>query len=159
MPAARTLLFAAALLAAFAAGRLAGPAPAAAVAAAAPAVQPAGPDDAVISQIKTGHDALRRAQSNLEQTGAYVPAANGVNAFITMAGGYDVLGSLQSGRGVDPETYAALEAGYAPQAVLTDLGRDPNGRLTYRGELIRLMSRETLRSLYLRRSGLVGAAF
>ena len=145
--------------AAFLAGRASGPGPAA-VAVPAHAAQDAagGIDDAIVQQIVVGYRGLSRAQSNLQQAGRYVPAANGLNAFITLAGGYDVLGSLQAGRGVDPETYAALEAGFAPQQVLTDLGRDADGRLTYRGELIRLMSRQQLRTLYLRRGDLVGEA-
>ena len=156
-PVARSLAVAALLGAGFAAGRLSQASPASPAAAA----QPPGVsemDEATASRIKEGFDSLRRAQVALEQSGRYVPAATGVNAFITLAGGYDVLGSLQNGRGVDPETYAALEAGFAPQNVLTDLGRDADGRLTYKDQLIRLMSHETLRSLYLRRAETLGEA-
>lgn len=115
-------------------------------------------DDTIVARIKTGFDELRRAQLALEQTGRYRPAANGVNAFITLAGGYDVLSSLENGRGVDPETYAALEAGFAPQPVLAELGRDESGRLTYKNNLVRLLPRETLRALYQRRSDVLGEA-
>ena len=115
-------------------------------------------DEAIVGRMKIGFEELRRAQLALEQTGRYRPAANGVNAFVTLAGGYDVLASLENGRGVDPETYAALEAGYAPQAVLGELGRDASGRLTYKKNLVRLLSHETLKELYRRRSDVLGEA-
>ncbi|NNJ27047.1 hypothetical protein [Alienimonas chondri] len=142
-----------ALLIAFCAGRLSD-APVMPVAEA----QEEAIDESIVARIKEGFEGLRRAQVALEQSGRYVPAANGVNSFIVLAGGYDVLNSLETGRGVDPETYAALEAGFAPQHVLSELGRDENGRLTYKKELVRLMSRETLRTLYLRRGEVLGEA-
>ena len=152
---ARSLVAAGALSAAFLAGRYsdaAVPQPAAF------AQQEEPLDDAVVVRIKEGFDALRRAQVALEQSGRYKPAANGVNSFVTLAGGYDVLNSLQNGRGVDPETYAALEAGFAPQTVLGDLGRDRSGRLTYKDQVVRLLPRETIRKLYLRRAEVLGEA-
>lgn len=153
----RTAGFAAALAAAFVVGRLTdGPAPPTAAAA---QVQDQDPiEEAIAVRIKDGFEGLRRAQVALEQSGRYVPAANGVNAFVTLAGGFDVLNSLETGRGVDPETYAALEAGFAPQAVLSELGRDASGRLTYKDELVRLLPRETLRAMYLRRAQVLGEA-
>ncbi|WP_165700811.1 hypothetical protein [Alienimonas californiensis] len=147
----RTLALGALLAAAFTAGRLSD----------GPLLPVAGAqqdpvDDAIVIRMKQGYEALRRAQLALEQSGHYVPAANGVNAFVTFAGGYDVLTSLENGRGVDPETYAALEAGFAPQAVLSELGRDGSGRLTYKNRLVRLLPKETLRAMYLRRAEVLG---
>lgn len=149
----RAIVAAGALAAAFVVGRLSGDAglPVA-------SAQEDALDDTVVVRIREGYDGLRRAQVALEQSGRYVPAANGVNAFVTLAGGYDVLGSLENGRGVDPETYTALEAGFAPQNVLQELGRDATGRLTYKTRLVRLLSRETLRAMYLKRSELLGEA-
>ncbi|MFH5805924.1 hypothetical protein [Alienimonas sp. DA493] len=147
----RTLAFGGLLAAAFVAGRLSdGPLLPVAEARQEPV------DDAIVIRMKQGYEGLRRAQLALEQSGRYVPAANGVNAFVTLAGGYDVLGSLENGRGVDPETYAALEAGFAPQAVLSELGRDETGRLTYKDRLVRLLPRKTLQAMYLRRAEVLG---
>ena len=140
------------LAAGFAAGRWAAPLPAA------PAFAQDGVDAAVLARTKEGYDALRRAQTALIQSGAYVPAASGVNCFVTLAGGYDVLGSLQNGRGVDPETYCALEAGFAVEGVLLDLGRSADGRLTYRDAVVRLLPQDVLRSMYLRRAATLGEA-
>ena len=117
-----------------------------------------GVDEATLVRIRSGFDDLRRAQLSLENTGRYVPAANGVNAFATLAGGYDARISLENGTGVDPETYVALEAGFAPGPILRELGRDEFGRLTYRDRLIRLLPRETLREMFLRRQELLGEA-
>jgi len=150
-PGSRALATAGLIVAAFVAGRLSDDVTPQTAAAA--ALQQDDPlDDALLARIRAGFDELRRAQLTLEQTGRYRPAANGVNAFITLAGGYDVLNSLENGRGVDPETYAALEAGFAPQPVLAELGRDAEGRLTYKKNLVRLLPRETLRALYMRRA-------
>ena len=151
--AARAVLTCGLLAAAFAAGRLSGgPGESAAFA------RQDDMEQATSDRIKEGFDNFRRAQDALQQSGRYVPAAGGVNCFVTLAGGYDVLGSLRNGRGVDPETYCALEAGFAPQEVLSDLGRDASGRLTYRDELVRLLPRGELRTLYLRRAQVLGEA-
>ena len=153
----RRLAAAAALLSA---GFLAG---AAATAPAAPAaaqdlvpVEELG--QATRDRMREGYNAVRRAQTNLEQSDRYRPAAAGVNAFVTFAGGYDVLDSLENGRGVDPTTYAAMEAGFSVPAVAAKLGRDDAGRLTYDGATVRLLPRDVLRAMYLRRAETLGEA-
>ena len=81
-----------------------------------------------------------------------------MNCFVTLAGGYDVLGSLRNGRGVDPETYAALEAGFGTSEVAADLSRSADGRLTYKDVIVRLLPRDVLRAMYARRADTLGEA-
>ena len=115
-------------------------------------------DEVTREVIKRGYNELRRAQTTLIQTGRYVPAAGGVNSFVVLAEGYDVLGSLRNGRGVDPVTYAALEAGFAVPEVADKLGRSADGRLTYDDAIVRLLPRGAIRSMYQRRAETLGEA-
>ena len=114
--------------------------------------------DATRDRIKEGYNQLRRAQTTLEQTGQYVPAAGGVNCFVVLAEGFDVLDSLKNGRGVDPTTYAALEAGFALPEVAQKLGRSADGRLTYDDAVVRLLPQDVLRAMYTHRAETLGEA-
>ena len=153
-PLARRAALACGLLGAgFFAGSLsAGPRPAPAAAAQDPIAE------ATRDRIREGYNQLRRAQTTLEQTGRYVPAAGGVNCFVVLAEGYDVLDSLRNGRGVDPTTYAALEAGFARPEVAAKLGRSVDGRLTYDDAVIRLLPQDVIRAMYVHRAETLGEA-
>ena len=72
----------------------------------------------------------------------YVPAIQGLNAFATSAGGVDAVADLESGQGVDPETFAGLYAGQALAEVAEHLGRDAEGHLTYKNKIVRIYSRD-----------------
>ncbi|MCR9198416.1 MAG: hypothetical protein NXI04_07235 [Planctomycetaceae bacterium] len=91
----------------------------------------------------------------------------GVNYFGVSVGGIDALKDLEEGRGVDPETFAALYAGFAVPSVARHLNmkkqllaggglklqiESPDGRLRYKGAAIRLYSRQKLSSLFDRRA-------
>lgn len=91
----------------------------------------------------------------------------GTNYFGVSVGGVDAIRDLEEGRGVDPETLAALYAGFAIPSVAADLNliqiRDPrgrvvlkidapDGRLRYRGAVVRMYSPEKLRELFDRRA-------
>lgn len=90
----------------------------------------------------------------------------GTNYFAVSVGGIDALQDLEQGRGVDPETFAALYAGWAVPSVAEHLnlkrvkdaaGRtslkvdSPDGRLRYKGAAVRLYSPDRLRELFDRR--------
>ncbi|MCP4783795.1 MAG: hypothetical protein GY903_19680 [Fuerstiella sp.] len=93
-------------------------------------------------------------------------AVIGTNYFAVSVGGIDAIRDLEEGRGVDPETYAALYAGYAKPEVAKHLNlqktesttgalvlriKDADGRLRYKGTAVRLYSPTRLRSLFQRR--------
>ncbi|MEO2025137.1 MAG: hypothetical protein ABGZ23_04565 [Fuerstiella sp.] len=93
-------------------------------------------------------------------------AVIGTNYFAVSVGGIDAIRDLEEGRGVDPETYAALYAGYAKPEVAKHLNlrktestagtlqlriEDADGRLRYKGTAVRLYSPTRLRKLFQRR--------
>lgn len=94
------------------------------------------------------------------------PALLGVNYFSVSVGGIDAVRDLEESRGVDPETFAGLYAGYAGPDVAKHLNLkkfpDERGRLTlkveaadgrlrYKNAVVRLYSPARLRELFSRR--------
>lgn len=94
--------------------------------------------DANAERIKLASDALTTAQAALTQEGLYVEAVKGLNPYATLSGGVDAITDLEEGRGVDPVTFAGLHVGLATDEVVPHLGKDANGRLTYKGRPVRL---------------------
>ena len=84
----------------------------------------------------------------LQEDKRYVPAIQGLNAFATSVGGVDAMADLESGQGVDPETFAGLYAGQAMAEVAEHLVRDPEGRLTYKNKLVRIYNPARLKQLF-----------
>src|SRR5690606_17445319 len=101
-----------------------------------------------IGKIQAALQALQAAREALEGEGHYVPATQGLNVFAITAGGVDAVQDLESGRGVDPETFAALYAGLATDEVAAKLGRDADQRLTYNNRLIRMYPISRLKKMY-----------
>ncbi|MEP3478865.1 MAG: hypothetical protein ABJZ55_06430 [Fuerstiella sp.] len=92
-------------------------------------------------------------------------AISTVNYFAVSVGGIDAIKDLEEGRGVDPETLAALYAGYALPKVAQHLNLKfergsriridaPDGRLRYKGTVVRMYSPSKLRQLYALRKSL-----
>lgn len=90
------------------------------------------------------------------------PAIIGPNFFAISVGGIDAIQDLEEGRGVDPETLAGLYAGFAIPEVAKHLNTEllpgggtrivsADGRLRYKGTVVRLYSPEHLRTLFARR--------
>ena len=98
-------------------------------------------------KIKQADEAIAVAQTALVQDGRYVPAIRSPNAYAVLHGGVDAIAELESGRGVDPVTFAGLYKGDALDSVLPHLGRDTLGRLTYKGKLVRMYPVERMREL------------
>ena len=69
-----------------------------------------GPSPETAAKIKAADDALKAAMEALQNENAsfYVPATKGLNALAITSGGVNAVEDLESGRGVDPETFAAL---------------------------------------------------
>ena len=113
--------------------------------------------DESVERVRAAHDALSRALDMLEGEARYSSVIQGVNAFAVSVGGIDAQADLEAGRGVDPETFAALYAGRASTDIEEHLGRDADGRLTYKGRLIRLYSEERLKSIFDARDSIIGS--
>lgn len=106
------------------------------------------PSQDAVKKIKTVQSELKGAMAMLQGENRYRSAIQGYNAFAIAAGGIDAIRDLESGRGVDPETFAALYADQATDEVAADLGRDEQGRLTYKGRVIRMYSTARLKKLF-----------
>lgn len=106
------------------------------------------PSDAVAKEIGTVYTALQSAKDLLSQEGRYVPATKTLNVSAIVAGGVDAVADLEAGRGVDPETFAALYADQASDEVRPEIATDEHGRLTYKGKVIRMYSVSRLKQMY-----------
>ena len=116
----------------------------------------------------------RKAVSDLNDTfiaaGFSTAAASDVNYFSVSVGGIDVMRDLEEGRGVDPETFAALyafedqELGATGKTerifkrfgvdVSQHLDSDDHGRIRYKGKVVQLYSTDRLNQLFKRRDEL-----
>lgn len=108
------------------------------------------------AKIKAAADALNAAMEALKQEGLYTSATRGMNVFSILTGGGNSLKDLESGRGVDPETFAALYADMAIDELAEKLGRDQEQRLTFNGKVIRMYPVSRLKSLYMTRAAITG---
>lgn len=102
------------------------------------------------------HDSLNRAAVELARAGRYRPVTRGVNTFAVSVGGLDVRDDLENQRGVDPETFAGLYADEAIDEIDPFLERDKDGRLTYKGSIVRLYSLKRLKALFAERAKYLG---
>ncbi len=84
----------------------------------------------------------------------YDPASEGLNYFALSVGGVDVIRDLEEGRGVDPETFAALYADRAIPEISQHIDRDDSGRIRYKGTVVRMYSRDQLKEVFRHRDQL-----
>ena len=122
----------------------------------------------------TTYQKARKAVSDLNDAfvaaGLSTSATTDVNYFAASVGGIDVLRDLEEGRGVDPETFAALYAFEDQQLAGTGqkervfkrfgveisqhLDSDDKGRVRYKKKIVQLYSTERLNQLFNRRDQL-----
>jgi hypothetical protein len=114
--------------------------------------------DAVKGRVREVNRAISDVMQVLVEQKRYVPAVQGINAFATSVGGVDAVADLESGQGVDPETFAGLYAGEATPDVAHLLSRDEQGHLTYNKKVVRLYSRNRLKECFARRAQLMAGA-
>jgi NAD(P)-dependent dehydrogenase (short-subunit alcohol dehydrogenase family) len=115
-----------------------------------------GPSEDAIEKISLAYTALRGAVELLTQEDRYKLATKGINTFAITSGGVNAVRDLESGRGVDPETFAALYAGQATDVIAEFLDRDEQGRLRYKNKVIRMYPIAKLKALYKERLKLSG---
>jgi hypothetical protein len=115
-----------------------------------------GPSEEVARKIQIANDALKVAVEGLKNESLYNPATKGLNVYATLAGGLDAVDDLESGRGVDPETFAGLYADLAIDEVAQHLAKDSEGRLTYKNKLVRIYPISRLKKMHTQRQILAG---
>lgn len=102
-------------------------------------------------KIRAVHLALQEAMEQLRQDGQYNTITDGINAFLVLSGGGDARHDLESGNGVDPETFAAIYAGKAMPDVAEQLGTNDEGQITYNDKPITIYSRRRLSRMFAER--------
>lgn len=102
-------------------------------------------------KIQAAHEALKSAMEALQQDGKYEGLSETPNAYLVLSGGGNAKDDLNSGQGVDPETFAALYARQVNQDILDGLTVDDQGRLLYNEQLIRLYSKSRLERTFAER--------
>lgn len=96
------------------------------------------PSAETTKKIVAANDAIRAAMEGLKQEQRYNPITKTVNPYAVLVGGLDSMADLESGRGVDPYTFAALYAGDAIETVAAQLTKDAEGRVLYKNRLVRM---------------------
>ncbi len=112
--------------------------------------------DDLALKVKAAHEAVTAAAVSLQGDQKLVPATTAVNSFAVLSGGVNALEDLESGRGVDPETFAGLYAGLAVDEVRAKLSKDEEGRLTYDGKVVKLYPISKIRLMYAERDRILG---
>ena len=112
------------------------------------AAAPQGPSEDSVEKITSGFDAIKNAAASLKREGRYTQATSGINLFAVSVGGLDVKGDLEKGRGVDPETFAALYAGLATVEIQEHIAKDSQGRVTYKGKVVQMYPIRRLTQLF-----------
>ncbi len=107
-----------------------------------------GLTEETVNIIKEAAAKLEEARKRLETENRWNTATQGMNAFAILSGGNDSINDLENGRGVDPETFAALYAGLAVEGLQEKVGRDPEGNMTFNGKKIRMLPISRLKNLY-----------
>lgn len=102
--------------------------------------------DETREKIQAARTALEDAMESLKTDERYKSATKSMNCLAVLAGGFDARRDLEVGRGVDPETFAALYAGFADDDV--EIERDEKGRLTYKGRVIRMYPISRIKQLF-----------
>ena len=111
-------------------------------------VDPNQPSIASLDRIRAAADAVAQAAESLSQEARYITATEGLNSFTVLSGGANAIDDLESGRGVDPVTFAALYADMAVPEVAEHLEKDAQGRLTYKGKVVRMYPVSRLRAVF-----------
>lgn len=108
----------------------------------------------VLTAYRNVNKAMRDLNSLLSAGGQNTTISPGLNFFAVSVGGVNAEQDLEEGRGVDPETFAALYADLASPKIAEHLDYDELGRLRYKKNVIRLYSRDRLRAVFLERDRL-----
>lgn len=114
------------------------------------------PSEEATKKITAANDALRAAMDTLKTENLYNPVTKSLNSYAVLAGGVDAEKDLEDGKGVDPETFAALYAGDAIESIAEHLSRDEEGRLTYKNKIVRIYPISRLKRIQAKRMQILG---
>ena len=117
-----------------------------------------GPSEDSRKKLQDAFVAIKAAAESLEQENLYVPATTMLNVFSVMAGGLNAKQDLEDGRGVDPETFAALYAGEAIPDIKEHLDHDDQSRLTYKGKVVRIYNKQRIKKIFQERVRYMGGS-
>lgn len=118
--------------------------------------QPGAVSEDAAKKITAAFEALKAAREALEGESLYTPATKTTNVFGILSGGLNAIEDLETGRGVDPETFAALYADLGTDEVKSKLTKDDKGRLVYSGKLVQMYPISRLRKTFDARAALSG---
>lgn len=113
-----------------------------------------GLSEGTASKVQVAHESLKAAMDALQQDGKYEGLSESPNAFLILSGGGNAMEDLQSGQGVDPESFAALYARRVKPEILEALTTDEQGRLLHNDQLVRMYSRTRLEKVLAERAKL-----
>ena len=119
----------------------------------------AGVSDSTAQKIQEAYHKLQEASEALQSEGRYTSVTEGINGFLVLSGGGNAEEDLKSGRGVDPETFAALYAGKALPEIQEMLETDDQGRILYNNEVVRMYSKSRLQRLFAIRTQVAESPF
>jgi hypothetical protein len=119
--------------------------------------QEAGLAKETMDKVRAANYALSDAADALKTEGRYEAITEEVNSFLVLSGGGNAKQDLESGAGVDPETFAALYAGGAIPEVNDKLETDAENRLTYNGQVVRMYSKARLARMLAERTKLASS--
>ena len=127
------------------------------------------PSEESHKKIETAQLALKSAVDQLKLESRYEAATKGINSYAVMVGGLNAREDLESGGGVDPETFAALYAAaydikklnikdesLADWLNVNLLDYDAEGQLTYQNKVVRIYPVSRLKKLNVQRRVLIG---
>jgi len=106
------------------------------------------PSQEAVKAVTDVYAAVQNAKTVLSGEGRYNLATKTLNLSALGSGGVDAIADLEAGRGVDPETFAALYADQATDEIAADIGKDEQGRLTYKGKVVRMYSVSKLKQMF-----------
>lgn len=127
------------------------------------------PSEEAAKKITEANEKLKAAVETLKLESRYESATRHVNSYSVLVGGVNAKEDLESGHGVDPETFAALytaaydlkklnikDESLADWVEIAKLDYDAEGRLTYDGKVVRIYSVSRLKKLRAQRLVLIG---
>ncbi len=109
------------------------------------------------AKLTAAFSALSEAADSLREDGNYETITQGTNAFLVLSGGGSAKADLESGSGVDPETYGALYAGLVSPELADQITTDSSGRMMFNGQAIQMYSKSKLQRIYANRLKLAGS--
>lgn len=109
----------------------------------------------IVNVVKNVDESMDTAVKALQDEGRYTTVTKGTNSFAVMVGGVDAVADLEAGQGVDPETFAGLYAGEAMDEYSKFVEKDDQGRVTYKGKVVRMYPISKLKKLFKLRSAML----